>query len=194
MKWTRERYFVDSVTMARNLIGAHLVHNTKEGRTVVRITEAEAYGGFYEGKPDDGAHAYKGLTDRTRVIFGEGGFLYVYTIYGMYNCFDVVCDRKGVSGTALLRAGEPLEGIELMEKRRGKARGKLLTCGPARLAMAMGIDKSLYGLDLTGDELYIEDGEPMEIEVSKRKNIDYATYGKDFPWRFTAKGSKWVSK
>ena len=88
MKWSREDYTGSAVETAKRLIGAVLVHETKEGITAGRITECEAYGGFYRGKPDDGAHSYKGLTPRTQAIFGEGGHIYVYMIYGMYWCMN----------------------------------------------------------------------------------------------------------
>lgn len=127
MKWSREDYTGSAVETAKRLIGAVLVHETKEGITAGRITECEAYGGFYRGKPDDGAHSYKGLTPRTQAIFGEGGHIYVYMIYGMYWCMNVVCGYEGDGYAVLLRALEPLEGKDLMEKRRGKARGRLLT-------------------------------------------------------------------
>lgn len=195
MKWSREDYTGSAVETAKHLIGAVLVHKTKEGITAGRITECEAYGGFYRGKPDDGAHSYKGLTPRTQAIFGEGGHIYVYMIYGMYWCMNVVCGHEGDGYAVLLRALEPLEGKELMEKRRGKARGRLLTAGPGRLTMAMGIDKSFYGADLVHGSVYIEDGkEKVRVERSKRINIDYARYGKNFPWRFMMKGSLWISK
>lgn len=194
MKWTRADYAGSAVDTARRLVGAHLVHETSEGRTVLRITETEAYGGWYEGRPDDGAHAYRGRTARTEVLFGEPGHAYVYLIYGMYCCFNISCDGEGTAGCVLLRAGEPIEGEELIRQRRGKAKGTALTCGPGRLCLAMAIDRSLYGADLVTGPLYVESGGPCEIEVSRRKHIDYATYGREFPWRFTLKGSLWVSR
>lgn len=115
MKWCREDYTGSAVETAKHLIGAVLVHETKEGITAGRITECEAYGGFYRGKPDDGAHSYKGLTPRTQAIFGEGGHIYVYMIYGMYWCMNVVCGHEGDGYAVLLRALEPLEGKDLME-------------------------------------------------------------------------------
>ncbi len=95
MKWSREDYTGSAVETAKRLIGAVLVHESEEGITAGRITECEAYGGFYRGKPDDGAHSYKGLTPRTQAIFGEGGHIYVYMIYGMYWCMNVVCGYEG---------------------------------------------------------------------------------------------------
>lgn len=194
MRWTRADYAGSAVDTARRLVGAHLVHETPEGRTVLRITETEAYGGWYEGRPDDGAHAYRGRTARTEVLFGEPGHAYVYLIYGMYCCFNISCDGEGTAGCVLLRAGEPVEGEELIRQRRGKAKGTALTCGPGRLCLAMAIDRSLYGADLVNGLLYVESGGPCEIEISRRKHIDYATYGREFPWRFTLKGSLWVSR
>lgn len=194
MRWTRADYAGSAVDTARRLVGAHLVHETPGGRTVLRITETEAYGGWYEGRPDDGAHAYRGRTARTEVLFGEPGHAYVYLIYGMYCCFNISCDGEGTAGCVLLRAGEPVEGEELIRQRRGKTKGTALTCGPGRLCLAMAIDRSLYGADLVTGPLYVESGSPCEIEISRRKHIDYATYGREFPWRFTLKGSLWVSR
>lgn len=194
MRWGRDDYEGDPVAVARRLVGAVLVHDTPEGRAAVRITETEAYGGWWEGKPDDGAHAYKGRTARTEVLFGPPGHAYVYLIYGMYCCFNISCGADGTPGCVLLRAGEPVEGLALIQKRRGKAKDRALTCGPGRLCLAMAIDRSLYGADLAAGPLYVESGALCEVETSKRKNIDYAAYGKDFPWRFTMKGSLWVSR
>lgn len=195
MRWVREEYYDTSVKVAKRLIGDILVYETSEGRVAGRITECEAYGGYYRGKPDDGSHAFKGLTERTKAMFGEGGHAYVYLIYGMYWCMNVVCGQEGEAAAVLIRSIEPLEGLELMQARRGKAKGKNLTTGPGRVAMALGIDKSLYGADLVTGPLYIEKSEEkVAVERSKRRNIDYAVYGKNFPWRFTLKGSLWISK
>lgn len=194
MRWTREDFSGDPVTTARKLIGAVLVHDGLGGRRALRITETEAYGGSCGGCPDDGAHSFKGRTSRTEVIFGEPGHAYVYLIYGMYCCFNIVCAPAGTAGCVLLRAGEPVEGLALMEKARGGARGRLLTAGPGRLTMAMGIDRSFYGADLVTGDLFVEEGETFPISASRRKHIDYARYGKEFPWRFTLTGSLWVSR
>ena len=196
MRWERKNYLSSAVETAYNLIGAVLVHETSEGIIKGKITECEAYGGFYQGKPDDGAHSFKGKTSRTQILLEEGGHAYIYLIYGMYLCMNIVCDIKGQPGGVLLRALEPVQGIDVMQKNRPKARGKLLTCGPGRLSMAMGIERSMYGMDLVSGNLYIESGNEqlIQVESSKRINIEYATYGKHFPWRFTLKGSSWISK
>lgn len=196
MKWVREDFLGDSVETAKKLIGAVLVHRSPDGITAGRIVECEAYGGIWRGHEDDGAHAFKGLTPRTRVIFGEGGHAYLYLIYGMYTCLNVVCGHEGEGTSVLLRALEPPDGIDLMKERRHTDKMKLLASGPGRLTQAMGLNKSFYGTDLTGDTLWIEsrnDG-PYPVKRSKRINIDYARYGKSFPWRFTLEGSPFITK
>lgn len=194
MRWEREDYCGRAPDIARRLLGSFLVHETEEGRTAIRITETEAYGGWYEGQPDDGAHTWRGRTSRTAVLFGEPGRAYVYLIYGMYCCFNISCGVLDGPGCVLLRAGEPTEGIALIEKRRSKAWGPALTCGPGRLCLAMDIDRRLNGADLTAGPLYVEWGLPCEADVSLRRHIDYAVFGKHFPWRFTMKGSRWISR
>lgn len=153
MKWVREDFLGDSVETAKKLIGAVLVHRSPDGITAGRIVECEAYGGIWRGHEDDGAHAFKGLTPRTRVIFEEGGHAYLYLIYGMYTCLNVVCGHEGEGTSVLLRALEPLDGIDLMKERRHTDKMKLLASGPGRLTQAMGLNKSFYGTDLTGDTL-----------------------------------------
>lgn len=195
MKWKREDYLKSGIETARNLIGAVIVHQSEEGITAGRIVECEAYGEPFEGHIDDGAHVSKGMTPRTKVIFGEGGHVYVYLIYGMYTCLNIVCGHAGEPCSVLIRALEPVEGLDLMKKRRKQKKEKLLASGPGRLTQAMGIDKSFYGMDLTGDILYVEkDDREYPIEVTKRINIPYATWGKDFPYRFILKGSPYISK
>ena len=195
MRWQRKDYIGNAPETARKLIGSILVHETPEGILKGRITECEAYGGFLDGKPDDAAHCYKGMTERTRAMFDIGGHVYIYLIYGMYLCMNVVCGPAGTGSGVLLRAIQPLEGIEIMKKNRPRAKGRLLTAGPARLTMAMGIDQTMYGMDLTSGPLYIESGnEPVEVECTPRINIDYAENGRTFPWRFVLKGSPWVSR
>ena len=108
MKWERKDFLGDAVTTAQKLIGAVIVRRSSEGVTAGRIVECEAYGEIYKGHKDDGAHVFKGLTPRTRIIFGEGGHAYVYLIYGMYTCLNFVCGHEGESGSVLIRALEPL--------------------------------------------------------------------------------------
>lgn len=131
MKWTREDFLGDAVTTARKLIGTVVVSKTPEGITAGRIVECEAYGETYQGHKDDGAHVFKGLTPRTRIIFGEGGHAYVYLIYGMYTCLNFVCGHEGESGSVLIRALEPLEGLDLMKKEGTRQKKNSSPAAPA---------------------------------------------------------------
>lgn len=133
----------DTVALARFLVGKTLVRDAPEGRTSGRIVECEAY------VPGDASgHAYVGETDRNRSLFKRRGHAYVYFIYGMHWCVNVSAETPGVGAGVLLRALEPLEGIELMRDRRGVRRLNDLARGPGRLAQAMAIDRSLDGIDL----------------------------------------------
>ncbi len=134
---------VDTETLARYLIGKTLVRDAPEGRTAGRIVETEAY------VPGDASgHAYIGRTDRNRSLFLRRGHAYVYFIYGVHFCVNVSGDRPGIGAGALLRALEPIEGIELMQQRRGTQRLVDLARGPGRLGEAMDIDRRLDGTDL----------------------------------------------
>lgn len=191
-KLPRSFYTRNTLEVAQDLLGKVLVHKMPEGTTKGKIVEVEAYCGV----KDKGSHAYGGLrTDRTKIMFGPGGFSYVYLIYGMHSCMNIVTEKKEVPECVFLRALEPLEGICLMEKRRKTDKLKNLLNGPGKLCQGMGIDRSCYGLDLLGNQLYVEDWQepPVEIVASKRINIDYAAEAKDFLWRFSIKGNPFVS-
>lgn len=194
MKIKREFYLTDGLTLSRNLLGKVLVHNTTEGITKGRIVEVEAY----MGAQDKAAHSYKNLrSGRTKVQFGPGGFAYIYMIYGMHNCMNVVANVEGTAQAVLIRALEPVQGIELMKERRNNRNIRLLCSGPGRLCQAMGITKAQYGIDLCGEQLYLEDAPELkeeEVELSKRINIDYGEEARDYLWRFTEKGSPYVSR
>jgi len=194
MKLEREFYNRSSLEVAKDLLGLNLVHVTDEGVTKGKIVEVEAY----MGTKDKAAHSFRGKpTKRTEVMFGECGHAYVYMIYGMYYCMNVVANKIGTPEAVLIRALEPISGIELMTKRRKVKSIKQLCNGPGKLCIAMGISKENNGMDLTSSSLYIEDvieKEEFEIESSKRINIDYAEEAKDFLWRYTIKGSKYISR
>lgn len=187
----------NTLEVAKDLIGKVLVHRTAKGIVKGRIVEGEAYMG-----PDDkGAHTYGGrMTERTKTMFGQGGHAYVYLIYGMYNCMNVVTREAGCPQAVLIRALEPLSGIELMKRQRGTEKETALCSGPGKLCIAMGISRAQNNLDLCGEELYIEDDgwrpspkEGREIVTGKRINIDYAGEAADYPWRFYVKGNPHVS-
>jgi len=134
---------VDTTELARYLIGKTLVHDAPEGRMSGRIVETEAY-----VVGDAAAHAYRGMTARNRSLFLEHGHAYVYFIYGNWFSMNVAGEREGVGGGVLLRALEPLEGIELMQRRRPQAAVRRLAAGPGCLATAFDIDRRFDGLDL----------------------------------------------
>ncbi len=190
---TRDFYQREAVTVARELIGLTLVHETKEGITKGIIVETEAYMGL----KDAAAHSYKSSpSGRTNVQYGEGGYAYIYLIYGMYYCMNIVTNQVKIPEVVLLRALEPAYGIELMKKRRGTDKILNLCSGPGKLCTAMGINKDNYGMDLCGNRMYLErpaDYKMKEIIASKRINIDYAGEARDYLWRFTVKDNKYVS-
>ena len=181
-KLERSFYERDACTVARELIGKILVHDSLDGRTSGIIIEAEAY----KGPEDKAAHSYGGRrTVRTEIMFHEGGLAYVYLIYGMHCCFNVTASVVGKPEAVLIRALEPIEGIGIMTARRGTSRVKSLCDGPGKLCQAMGITREHYGADLCGNEIYIADeGYDFPVATSKRINIDYAEECRDFLWRY----------
>lgn len=192
MKLTREFYMRSGLTVARELIGKQLVHRTAEGTTKGIIVEVEAY----MGQCDAAAHSFQfPHTPRTAVQYGPGGYAYVYTIYGMHTCMNVVANGQDCPEAVLIRALQPTEGIELMKKRRQKDDILQLCSGPGKLTQAMGITKDHYGADLCGDALYIEavEEDHPTIAATKRINIDYAGEAADYPWRFVLRDSKFIS-
>ncbi|WP_312907609.1 DNA-3-methyladenine glycosylase [Tissierella praeacuta] len=202
MRLTREFYERNTVLVARDLLGKILVYKDGENIYKGKIVETEAY----INAKDDGAHFNKGLTERTKIIDEVGGHIYIYTIYGMYLCFNVVAEKKGVHGAVLIRAIEPIEGIEKMYVNRYKrtydspTRKEItnLTNGPAKFIMAYGIAKELYGADVVTDSrIWIETAPKLSLDHivrSKRINIDYAEMAKDYLLRFYIKDNPFVSK
>lgn len=190
----RDFYERDTLTVARDLLGKHLVHASPEGTTIGRIVEVEAY----MGPGDAAAHSYKGLrSSRTEVMYGAGGHAYVYLIYGMYNCFNIVTNTVERPEAVLIRALEPVEGLELMRKRRKTELLKNLCSGPGKLCTAMDITREHNGMDLTGDSLYLLHSDSLsesEISATPRMNIGYAGEAKDYLWRYLIKENKFVSK
>lgn len=153
-----------------------------------RIVETEAYA----GESDPGSHAYRGPTRRTEVMFGPAGHVYVYFTYGAHHCVNLVTDHPGSAGAVLLRALEPIEGIEQMERLRPAHRLEDLCNGPGKLCAALGITRSLNGADLEGEEIWVEDDayEVGAIGTSTRVGL---SQGKEVPHRFFILGSPFVS-
>lgn len=193
----RSFYARDALDVARDLIGCLFVHRHPEGEIAVRLVETEAY----RGSEDPGSHGYRGMTPRTRTMFGPPGHLYVYFTYGMHWCVNVVCGEAGVCQAVLLRAGEPREGIERMRVNRGGiANDRLLASGPARLAQALGISKPHDGVSLLrgGSFFCAEDEVTYEMRagaISQTNRIGLAAgRGDDIPWRFVVPGHAHASR
>jgi len=183
--------------VARDLLGRHLVRETEEGRQVVRIVEVEAY----LGASDAAAHTHGGRrTERVRSMYLGGGHAYVFSIYGMHFCFNVVCGETGSGTAVLVRAGEPLAGVETMRSRRGLAREPRpgeLAGGPGRLCQALAIDRSLDGVSLLRGSLRILEGTPVpeaEVAAGPRVGVEYAGAAAAWPLRFAVIGSPDVSR
>ena len=169
-----------------------LFHQLKDADSM--IVEVEAY----VGPGDKGAHSYGNRrTDRTEIQYGPGGYAYVYAIYGMHSCFNVVTAEQEKPEVVLIRALEPVDGIALMQQRRNVNRDVDLCNGPGKLCQAMGITKAQYGCDLCASELWLEPYQTIEqgrILVSPRINIDYAGEYRDQMWRYFIKDHPYVSK
>ncbi len=178
-------FHLPTIEVARKLLGSLLVHETAEGRTAGRIVETEAY-----LAEDPACHASRGKTKRNAMMFGPPGYAYIYFIYGMYHCFNVVTGREGVGEAVLIRALEPVEGVELMRKRR--KRDDQLCNGPGKLVIAMGIERGQNGHFLSQAPLYLEsDQRPKRIVVTTRIGIKEAA---ELPLRFYIDGNEHVSK
>ncbi len=178
--------------LARTLLGKVLLRRVGDQLTAGRIVETEAY----LGEQDPAAHSYKGNTQRTRIQFGPGGYAYVYLIYGMHCCMNIVAAPEGVPHVVLLRALEPVVGLDWMEQRRHTHRTANLCSGPGKLCQAMAIDRSCYGMDLLGEELWLEDAPTVpeeQVAVSRRIHIDYAGEAADWPYRFCVADSPYLS-
>ena len=199
-KLNREFYSRDSITVAKELLGKALVHEIGGQRISAKIVETEAYMGF----EDKAAHSYGGKrTPRVEVMYGDAGFSYIFLIYGMYCCFNIVTSEKNCPQAVLIRAAEPLEGIEWMAQGRfkrpygqlTKSQRRGLTNGPGKLCRALSLDRNLNGMDVCGNEVYVEEGESkgLSIVTTKRVGVDYAEEAKDFPWRFYIEGNEYVS-
>jgi DNA-3-methyladenine glycosylase len=180
-----------SLVVAPDLLGRVLVRAEPDGtRLRARIVETEAYD---EGDP--ASHSFRGPSPRTEVMFGPPGFLYVYFTYGMHWCMNVVTDTDGRGSAVLLRAAEPLDGIDVMRRRRAARADRDLLAGPARWTQAFGIDRAHDGVDLVrGDTIWIERGVPVGLErigVTERIGL---TLARERQWRFVDRTSPFLSR
>lgn len=199
-KLNREFYNRDTLIVAKELLGKTLIHEVNGTKLSAKIVETEAY----MGVTDKAAHSYGGRkTERVKVMYGMPGYAYIYFIYGMYHCFNVVTREEGTPQAVLVRAVEPMSGINEMAINRfnkeyaslTKYQKKNLSNGPGKLCMAMDIDKNLNKQDLCGKILYIEQGSDEEVPITstKRVGIDYAEEAKDYLWRFYITGNPCIS-
>ncbi|WP_412676454.1 DNA-3-methyladenine glycosylase [Aneurinibacillus migulanus] len=201
-KLPRDFYNRDTLNVARDLLGKYLAYKIDGVVREGKIVEVEAY----IGPEDKGAHTYNGRrTPRNEAMYGPPGFAYVYLIYGMYNCVNVVTNEAEKPEAVLIRALEPTCGVEQMSMARfGKS--ELLTSretisltnGPGKLCQALGITRTHNGYDLCGETLYITESskpdEPFETVETTRINIDYAEEAALYPWRFYIKDNPFVSR
>ena len=193
-KLPRSFYTRSALLVAQDLLGKILVR--KIGKSILsgKIVEVEAY----LGVKDQASHAYRGKTKRNEVMFREGGYLYVYFTYGMHFCANIVTGEQDEGEAVLIRALEPVTGIEVMKRNRGFAKSAgtthTLTNGPAKLCQALGIGRKENGTDLLGNKIFVVDGDSIpksSIGASIRIGI---SRGKEKKWRFYMKGNNWVSR
>ncbi|HZB13569.1 MAG TPA: DNA-3-methyladenine glycosylase [Chryseolinea sp.] len=183
------------VKIARELLGKVLFTNVDGIITGGMIVETEAY-----SWKEKGCHAYGAKkTNRNAVMFEKGGHTYVYLCYGMHYLFNIVTNEPNIPEAVLIRAVQPLHGLNEMIIRRGKLKNDFhLTSGPGKLTKALGIDRKLNGKFLNGNEVWVEEGvrnvRAKDILASPRIGIDYAGEDANLPWRFTLNGNGWVSK
>jgi DNA-3-methyladenine glycosylase len=189
---TRDELALDPLWVARRLLGCELRSTSPQGEVGVRLVEVEAY----RGMDDPASHCYRGRTERNAVMFGPAGHLYVYFVYGMHFCINVVCLTDGVPGAVLLRAGEIVTGGELARSRRPAVRKDVqLASGPARLAGVLGITREHNGVDLTSPEspIRLHNGDPVgEDDIRSGPRVGVAA-AMDLPWRTWVDGSSAVS-
>lgn len=192
----KEFYLQDPVKLAPKLLGKIFVRKLGEIFLAGKIVEVEAY----RGEDDEAAHTYKGKTKRNEVMFREGGFLYVYFTYGMHFCANIVCGKENEGSAILIRAVEPIDGIDIMTMNRfGKTKissikRKNLTNGPAKFCHAFAIERKDNGLELTKEPIFLMSGEKIlkkEIVTTTRIGIKKSV---DLPWRFYIKDNSYVSK
>ena len=187
----------DVVQISQELLGKHLVTNFDGQLTVGKIVETEAY----RAPEDKASHAYDNrLTPRTKVMFEPGGRCYIYLCYGIHHLFNVVTASDGIAHAVLIRAIEPVWGIETMLQRRNMPQLKTnLSAGPGTCSQALGLTTAFSGLSLTDDTamIWIETpvvSEPFQIQSGTRVGVAYAEESAFLPWRFSIAGNKWVSK
>jgi DNA-3-methyladenine glycosylase len=189
MRLPRAFFERPSAEVARDLLGKVLFRRAGDGLMAGRIVETEAYG----GEDDPGSHAFRGPTQRNAVMFGAAGRIYLYRSYGIHACMNVVCEGEEQASAVLIRALEPLIGIAVMERHRAGRSTRELCNGPGKLCEALEIALADNGVDLEGDEIWIEDdgAHPPKIASSARVGL---SRGKEMQLRFFVAGNEYVSR
>ena len=187
----------DTLQLSKDLLGKKLVTNIDSKLTSGIIVETEAY----LGVEDQASHAYGGKkTNRTNVMYHKGGVAYVYLCYGMYSLFNIVCNIENIPHAILIRAIEPISGVDIMCKRRNNSsiQSYNLTNGPGKLCQALGINKTLNFKSLEGSTVWIEDVNNKVFDKNilsvPRIGVDYAGEDTKLPYRFYIKNNKWISR
>jgi DNA-3-methyladenine glycosylase len=187
-------YQRDTLIVAEELLGKLLILNLNGSKLIGRIVETEAYIGF----EDKACHVSRGKTKRNEVMFGRAGHVYIYMIYGMYHCLNIVTEKKDFPAAVLVRAIEPIQGLNKMKKNRKQDNIYKLTNGPGKLCQAMKIDRKLNGEKINSIKIHIKDDEigilSNNIMKTKRVGVDYAGESAKLPWRFYIKNSRYISQ
>ncbi len=194
MRLQRAFFARDTLRVARDLLGCRLVRILDGQRVSGRIVETEAY----RGEEDEASHASPGLTRRNASMFGPPGHAYVYLIYGIHHCLNLVTEAEGFPAAVLIRALEPTEGLGAMRRRRGGRDDEELTAGPGRLSEALAIDLRFDGADLCSPEavLFVEAGDltlDQEVATGPRVNVRGDAVAVSAPWRFYVRDNRYVS-
>jgi len=187
-KLPREFYERSTLQVAKEILGKHLVYHHPKGKLSARIVEVEAY----IGAGDPACHASRGKTPRNSVMFGPGGYSYIYFIYGMYHCLNFVTEPEPKPAAILIRAAEPDEGFEIMKYNSPDKTTSALLSGPGKLCRAFGLTRDQSGLDLTRNTLYLERRENGRIKIRQTTRVGI-NVGADKLWRFYDKESSAVS-
>ncbi|MDP1696069.1 MAG: DNA-3-methyladenine glycosylase [archaeon] len=174
--------------VAKALLGCYLVNETPQGEAIGKIVETEAY-----LSDDPASHSSKGITERNKPMFSHPGTIYIYFTYGMYHCFNIATREKGIGEAVLIRALEPIKGLELMKKRRKTDNIKELCNGPAKLVQALDISKKLNNSPINSSSLKIFQPDNNKIKITTAKRIGISK-GAELPLRFFIKDNKFVSK
>jgi DNA-3-methyladenine glycosylase len=185
----RKFYLRPTLAVARELIGKYLTYVDSGNILALRLVEVEAY----IGETDPACHAAVGKTGRNEIMYGRGGYSYIYFVYGMYHCLNVVTEKEGFPAAVLLRGAEPVDGVEIMRLRYDNKKANKMTDGPGKICKALNLSREHNGLDLVSSALYLEDRGycPGKIMASPRIGINKAVRRK---WRFYEAGSPYVSR